>query len=215
MTTDADTLARDLLRIGAVSIRPDDPFTWASGRLSPVYTDNRLTLSHPSVRSRIADGLVRLAREHAPDADLVAGTATAGIAHGALLADRLRLPFCYVRSSAKDHGRGNRIEGRVEPGQRVVVIEDLVSTGGSVLSAANALREAGASPAAALAVFTYGFPDAEAAFSDAAVPLATLTHLDALARAAQATDALGDDALDVLAAWRRDPAAWSAARGGA
>ncbi|MGB3541783.1 orotate phosphoribosyltransferase [Rubrivirga sp.] len=210
----ADTLARDLLRIGAVALRPDDPFTWASGRLSPVYTDNRLTLSHPDVRGRIADGLVALAREHVVDLEAVSGTATAGIAHGALAADRLGLPFSYVRSSAKGHGKENRIEGAVVEGQRVAVVEDLVSTGGSVLSAVEALRDAGAVPVAALAVFTYGFPDAADAFLEAGLPLYTLTDLDALAAAAQTSGDLDGDALDALTAWRRDPKAWSCERGG-
>ena len=210
----ADTIARDLLRIGAVSLRPDAPFTWASGRLAPVYTDNRLTLGHPDVRGRIADGLVALAREHAPDLEAVSGTATAGIAHGALVADRLGLPFSYVRSSAKGHGKENRIEGALEAGQRVVVVEDLVSTGGSVISAADALREAGAVPVAALAVFTYGFADAQSAFEAAGLPLLTLTDLDALARAARTSGALEDGALETLAAWRRDPHGWSRERGG-
>ena len=129
----ADTLARDLLRIGAVALRPDRPFTWASGRLAPVYTDNRLALSHPDVRTRVADGFASVVRERFPDADAVSATATAGIAPGALLADRLGLPFSYVRAGAKGHGRENRIEGAVEAGQRVVLVEDLVSTGGSVL----------------------------------------------------------------------------------
>ncbi len=211
--TTAVLVAHDLLRIGAVALRPDDPFTWASGRLSPVYTDNRLTLSYPDVRGRIADGFAALARE--TDADAVSGTATAGIAHGALLADRLGLPFSYVRSSAKGHGKENRIEGRIEPGQRVLVVEDLVSTGGSVLSAADALRAAGAVPVGALAVFTYGFPEADAAFADAGLPLRTLTDFETLTRVAQETGVLGDDAWDVLQAWRDDPAAWSRHRGGA
>lgn len=210
----ADTVARDLLRIGAVALRPDAPFTWASGRLSPVYTDNRLTLSHPDVRARIADGFAALARGLG-GVEAVSGTATAGIAHGALLADRLGAPFSYVRASAKGHGKQNRIEGRVGAGERVVVVEDLVSTGGSVLSAAAALREAGAEPVAALAVFTYGFPEADRAFAEAALPLHTLTDFETLARVAAETDALGADAWDVLRAWRDDPAAWSAQRGGA
>lgn len=209
----SDQIARDLLRIGAVALRPDAPFTWASGRLSPVYTDNRLTLSHPEVRSRIVEGFVAAA-DGLERVEAVSGTATAGIAHGALLADRLGVPFTYVRSSAKGHGKENRIEGRVERGQRVVVVEDLVSTGGSVLSAADALREAGAEPVAALAVFTYGFPEADAAFAEAGLPLYTLTDFEALARAAQETGALTGDARDALAAWRQDPAAWSRQRGG-
>lgn len=210
----AETVARDLLQIGAVALRPDAPFTWASGRLSPVYTDNRLTLSHPTVRSRIVDGFASLARG-LDRVEAVSGTATAGIAHGALLADRLGAPFSYVRSSAKGHGKGNRIEGRVEAGQRVVVVEDLVSTGGSVLSAAEAIREAGAEPVAALAVFTYGFPEADRAFDAAGLPLHTLTDFETLARVAGETGALGDDAWSVLRGWRDDPVAWSVARGGA
>ena len=208
MTT-ADAVARDLLRIGAVSLRPDDPFTWASGRLSPVYTDNRLTLSHPGVRGRIADAFAGLVRQRHAETGAVSATATAGIAHGALLADRLGLPFSYVRAAAKGHGKQNRIEGRVEAGQRVVLVEDLVSTGGSVLSAAEALREAGAEVVAALAVFSYGFPEADRAFEAAGLPLATLTDFAALARAAQETGALGADAWDVLRDWRDDPVGWS------
>ncbi len=212
MTT-ADTLARDLLDVGAVTLRPDAPFTWASGRLSPVYTDNRLLLSVPDVRSRVASAFVEAL---APlGADAVSATATAGIPHGTLLADRAGLPFSYVRGAAKGHGRQNRIEGRVEPGQRVALVEDLVSTGGSVLSAADALRDAGLDVVAALAVFSYGFAEADLAFRAAGLPLVTLTDFAALARAAQATGALGPDAWDVLGDWRDDPAGWSEARGGA
>ena len=209
----SETVARELLRIGAVTLRPSDPFTWASGRLSPVYTDNRLTLSHPAVRDRIADGFADVAGGVA-EVQAVSGTATAGIAHGALLADRLGLPFSYVRSSAKGHGKENRIEGRVEEGQRVVLVEDLVSTGGSVLSAAEALAAAGATVVAALAVFTYGFEDADRAFDGAGLSLHTLTDFETLARVAREDGALSDADLDALAAWRRDPAAWSRERGG-
>ncbi len=207
----AEVVARDLLRIGAVALRPDAPFTWASGRLAPVYTDNRLALSYADVRSRIADGLADLARPLAPDA--VAGVATAGIPHAALVAERLGLPLCYVRASAKGHGRQNRIEGRVTPGARVVLVEDLVSTGGSVLTAAEALREAAAEPVAALAVFSYGFAEADAAFAAAGLPLHTLTTFEALARVAREDGSLSDADLDALAAWRADPAAWSRDRG--
>ena len=208
MTPSPEAVARDLLRVGAVALRPDRPFTWASGRLAPVYTDNRLTLSHPDVRARLIDGFEALARR-VGGVEGVAGTATAGIPHAALLADRLGLPMCYVRSEAKGHGKGNRVEGRVTPGQRVVVVEDLVSTGGSVLSAAEALRQSGAEPVAALAVFTYGFPEADRAFADAGLPLLTLTDFDALARAARQRGDLDDDALALLDAWRADPAGWS------
>lgn len=211
--TGALAVARDLLRIGAVALRPEAPFTWASGRLSPVYTDNRLALSHPDVRSRVADGLVALARPLA--ADVIAGTATAGIPHATLVADRLGLPLVYVRAAPKDHGRQNRIEGRITPGQRIVVVEDLVSTGGSVLSAAGALREAGGDPVAALAVFSYGFADAERSFEAADLPLHVLTTFDALVRVAREDGLLPPEAVDALAAWRADAAAWSLDRGGA
>ena len=213
MTT-SEQIAADLLRIGAVALRPDDPFTWASGRLSPVYTDNRLTLSHPDVRGRIV-GAFADALAEVGEVDAISATATAGIPHGALLADRAVLPFSYVRSSAKGHGRENRIEGRVEEGQRIVLVEDLVSTGGSVLSAAEALREAGATVVAALAVFTYGFPEADQAFEAAGLPLVTLTDFPALAESARQSGALGEDAWDVLRDWRDDPKGWSSARGGA
>ncbi|MDT0630454.1 orotate phosphoribosyltransferase [Rubrivirga sp. S365] len=210
----SETLARDLLRIGAVALRPDQPFTWASGRLAPVYTDNRLALSHPAVRDRVVAGFVDLAGR-VGSVEAVSGTATAGIAPGALLADRLGVPFSYVRAAAKGHGRENRIEGRVEPGQRVVVVEDLVSTGGSVVSAAEALREAGGAVVGALAVFTYGFPEADRAFDDAGLDLHTLTDFETLARLAAETGALGEGAWSVLRAWRDDPAGWSRERGGA
>ncbi len=205
--TSADALARDLLHIGAVALRPDEPFTWASGRKSPVYTDNRLILSHPDVRQRVVEAFVEAAVS--VEADAVSATATAGIPHGALLADRLGLPFSYVRAQAKGHGRQNRIEGRVEEGQRVVLVEDLVSTGGSVLSAAEALQEAGAEVVAVLAVFTYGFPEAEVAFAEAGLPLVTLTDFEALAEAARQSGALGPGAWATLRDWRDDPAGWS------
>ena len=206
----ADTVARDLLRIGAVSLRPDAPFTWASSRLAPVYTDNRIALSYPDVRTRIANGLVGLARPLG--ADVVAGTATAGIPHATLVADRLALPLCYVRAAAKAHGRQNLIEGRVAEGERVVVVEDLVSTGGSVLQAAQALREAGAVPVAALAVFSYGFAEADEAFAAAGLPLHVLTTFEALVRVARADGLLPTEAVETLVAWRLDAAAWSRER---
>ena len=211
-TAAAAEIARDLLRIGAVALRPDAPFTWASGRLSPVYTDNRLVLSHPDVRARVVGAFASALAGLAPPADAVSATATAGIPHGALLADRAGLPFSYVRSEAKGHGRRNRIEGRVGEGQRVVLVEDLVSTGGSALSAAAALREAGADVVAVLAVFTYGFAEAEAAFAEAGVLLVTLTDFEALAEAARLSGALGPGAWATLRDWRDDPAGWSRAR---
>lgn len=207
-------IASDLLRIGAVSLRPDNPFTWASGRLSPIYTDNRLSLSHPDVRQRLVEGFVTLATR-AGGADAVSGTATAGIPHATLLADRLGLPLSYVRSSAKGHGKGNRIEGRVEEGQRVLVVEDLVSTGGSVIEAVEALRNAGAVVQTVVAVFTYGLDAAADAVSEAGFTLRTLTDFPALLDAAQASGELDEAAIATLHEWRRDPEAWSQARGGA
>lgn len=206
-------VARALLRVGAVTLRPDDPFTWASGRRAPIYCDNRVALAHPDVRRALADALAEAARAHAPDA--IAGVATAGIPWAALVAERLGLPLCYVRSAAKAHGQGQRIEGQVRPGERTVLVEDLVSTGGSVLAAADALREAGAVPLAALAVFTYGLAGVAGTFRDAGLPLATLTDFGALAAVARDDGALAAEALDALAAWQADPSAWSAARGGA
>lgn len=209
----AQDAARALLRIGAVTLRPDAPFEWASGRLAPVYTDNRLALAHPDVRTAFADALVRAAQPWQPE--VVAGTATAGIPLATLVADRLALPLCYVRASAKAHGRGNRIEGRVDVGQRTVVVEDLVSTGGSVLSAAEALQEAGALTVVALAVFSYGLAGVDAAFAAAGLPLTVLTDMDALAAVARDEGRLDRASLGLLDAWRADPSAWSVARGGA
>ncbi|OZC02736.1 orotate phosphoribosyltransferase [Rubricoccus marinus] len=213
MHTPSD-IARDLLRIGAVSLQPSDPFTWASGRLSPIYTDNRLTLSYPDVRRRLVEGFVTLA-DRAGGAAGVSGTATAGIPHATLLADRLGLPLSYVRSSAKGHGKTNKIEGRIEPGERVLVVEDLVSTGGSVIDAVEALRDEGAVVQTVLAVFTYGLDAAADAISDAGFTLRTLTDFPALLDVAQASGEISADDLAALEEWRRDPEAWSRARGGA
>ena len=149
-------IAKDLLSIGAVFLRPDEPFTWASGIKSPIYCDNRLTLSVPAVRTRVEEGLARIVRERFPDAGALMGTSTAGIAHAAITATLLDLPMGYVRGGAKDHGRGNRIEGQLEKGERVVVIEDLISTGGSCIEVVEALREAGAEVLGVASIFTYG-----------------------------------------------------------
>lgn len=213
----ATSVARDLLALRAVVLRPNDPFRWASGRLSPVYTDNRLTLGDPAVRGRIVDGFRQLAGDLTADgrgATMVAGTATAGIPHATLLADRLGLPLVYIRSSPKGHGRENLIEGAAVAGHRVLVVEDLVSTGGSVLAAAEALSENGAAPVAALAVFSYGMEAATEAFRSAELPLRTLTTLAALLAVARDDGSLAPDELAQLDAWQRDPAAWSRDRGG-
>jgi len=198
-------IAADLLRIGAVVVRPDDPFTWASGRRAPVYTDNRLTLGHADVRRRLTDAFVALTLHQGWRPDVIAGTATAGIPHAAWLAERLGLPMAYVRSSAKAHGRGNTVEGPVAEGQRVLLIEDLVSTGGSSLAAVEALRALGAEVVAVVAVFTYGLDDAATAFANAGVPLCALTDFDALV----AQGDFSPEARASLAEWRKDPVAWS------
>ncbi|MEM1125463.1 MAG: orotate phosphoribosyltransferase [Bacteroidota bacterium] len=204
-------VAFDLLAIGAVALAPEQPFTWASGRRAPIYCDNRLTLGFPSVRQRLADGFVRAIQALDERPDVIAGTATAGIPHAAWVADRLDLPMAYVRSKPKGHGKGNQIEGLIEPGQRVVVIEDLISTGGSSLAAVRAVQAEGAIVDAVLAIFSYGFPEAEAAFAEAAVPCATLTTLATLLEVATETGQLSPGAVATLEAWRADAVAWSEA----
>lgn len=179
MITDK-TIAHDLLSIGAVFLRPQDPFTWASGIKSPIYCDNRLVLSAPEVRSHVEDALAELVRSEFPECGTLMGTATAGIAHAAMVAERLGLPMGYVRSSAKDHGRANRIEGRMEAGCKVVVVEDLVSTAGSSLETVGALREAGAEVLGLVSIFTYGTKKAEARLAEAGVTARSLSDLDAL-----------------------------------
>ena len=177
-------IASELLRIGAVFLRPDDPFTWASGIKSPIYCDNRLVLSAPSARKKVEHGLAELVREHYPNCEMLMGTATAGIAHAALVSDILDMPMGYVRSSAKSHGRTNRIEGKMEPGTRVVVIEDLISTGGSCIEVVDALREAGAEVLGVVSIFTYGLKAATKNFEEAKTESHSLSNLDALVEVA-------------------------------
>ncbi len=203
----ARQLARYLLQIKAIQLEPEEPFTWASGWKSPIYCDNRLALSFPEVRTFIKEQFAEKAGRFEPF-DAVAGVATAGIPHGALLADRLDKPFIYVRSKPKAHGRQNRIEGQLEAGQRVLVIEDLISTGGSVLKAVEALRAAGAEVAGVLAIFTYGFAQAEEAFARAEINWGTLTNYQTLLEEAVAAHYLDERWLATLDAWRRDPARW-------
>jgi orotate phosphoribosyltransferase len=192
-----------------VLLRPDAPFTWASGLQSPIYCDNRLTLSDPAVRRRLTDGFLAVLAREGLVPDVVAGTATAGIPHAAWLADRLEKPLVYVRASPKGYGRGNQIEGRLGEGARVVLVEDLVSTGGSSLAAVETLCAAGAEVRAVVAVFSYGLARAEEAFRVAGVPLFALSDYDALLTAARAEGRLDDGALAALRAWREDPQAWS------
>ena len=177
-------IASELLRIGAVFLRPDDPFTWASGIKSPIYCDNRLVLSAPSARRKVEEGLAELIREYYPNCEMLMGTATAGIAHAALVSEILDLPMGYVRSSAKSHGRTNRIEGKMEAGTRVVVVEDLISTGGSCIEVVDALREAGAEVLGVVSIFTYGLKSGIQNFADAKTEYHSLSNLDALVEVA-------------------------------
>ncbi|MBP5558074.1 MAG: orotate phosphoribosyltransferase [Bacteroidales bacterium] len=177
-------IASELLKIGAVFLRPDDPFTWASGIKSPIYCDNRLVLSAPAARNKVEQGLAELVREHYPNCEMLMGTATAGIAHAAIVSELLNLPMGYVRSSAKSHGRTNRIEGKMEAGTRVVVIEDLISTGGSCIEVVDALREAGAEVLGVISIFTYGLKAATHNFAEAKTEYHSLSNLDALVEVA-------------------------------
>lgn len=207
-------IARSLLEIGAVALRADPPFRWASGRLAPIYCDNRLLMHHPDRRRRVAERFAAAIRDRGWEPEVIAGTATAGIPHAAWLADLLELPMVYVRGAAKDHGKGRRIEGLLEPGRRAVLIEDLVSTGGSSIDAAQALVEAGAELLGVAAIFTYGLGVARARFEDAGVALVTLTSFDELMDEALARGTLSAAHKAILADWQRDPSAWSQERGG-
>ncbi|MDE6135560.1 MAG: orotate phosphoribosyltransferase [Muribaculaceae bacterium] len=204
----ARLLAEKLLKISAVKLQPNNPFVWASGWNSPIYTDNRRTLSYPDVRSFIKVELARLILENYPDADAIAGVATGAIAQGALVADELNLPYVYVRSSPKDHGLENLIEGNLRAGQKVVVIEDLVSTGKSSLKAVEAIRNSGCEVVGMVALFTYGFPTAEENFAKAGVELLTLSDYDSLLEVARDIDYIPAEDLDTLRTWRTDPANW-------
>ena len=208
MKTVACLLAEKLLKINAVKLQPANPFVWASGWNSPIYTDNRRTLSYPEVRSFIKTELTRTILEQFPDAQAIAGVATGAIAQGALVADQLGLPYVYVRSTPKDHGLENLIEGDLRPGQKVVVIEDLVSTGKSSLEAVEAVRAAGCEVVGMVALFSYGFPVAEENFASANVKLVTLSNYNALLDAALATNYITSDYIATLEQWRQDPANW-------
>lgn len=201
-------LAEKLLKISAIILQVDNPFTWASGWNSPIYTDNRKTLSYPDIRSFIKVELTRMILENFKDAEVVAGVATGAIAQGALVADLLGLPYVYIRSTPKDHGLENLIEGNLRPGQKVVVIEDLISTGKSSLKAVEAVRAAGAEVIGMAALFTYGFPVAEENFRKAGVKLLTLSNYNAMIEAALATNYIKESDVDTLKEWRQDPANW-------
>ena len=208
MDDTAIRMAEYLLQIKAIKLQPSKPFTWASGWKSPIYCDNRMTLSFPEIRSYIRDSFADRVRQLYPAAGLIAGVATGAIAHGALVADRLAMPFVYVRSGAKDHGLGNRIEGHFEPGQKAVVIEDLISTGGSSLGAVRALREAGVDVLGMIAIFTYGFSRAEEAFATEGCRLDTLSNYSVLVDRAAETGYITRGDVETLRDWRREPAEW-------
>ncbi|MDE6301550.1 MAG: orotate phosphoribosyltransferase [Muribaculaceae bacterium] len=202
-------LAEKLLKISAIILQLDNPFTWASGWNSPIYTDNRKTLSYPDIRSFIKVELTRIIMEQFRDAEVIAGVATGAIAQGALVADLLGLPYVYIRSTPKDHGLENLIEGNLKPGQKVVVIEDLISTGKSSLKAVEAVRNAGGKVIGMAALFTYGFPVAEKNFRDADVKLVTLSNYNAMIHAALASGYIKESDVETLQEWRKDPATWS------
>lgn len=205
-----DQIARDLLSINAVFLRPDDPFTWASGIKSPIYCDNRLVLSYPEVRGHVEDGLAEIIRQQFPECQLVAGTSTAGIAHAALVAERLNLPMCYVRASAKDHGRGNQIEGRAQAGVKAVVVEDLISTGGSVLEVVEVLRQAGVEVLGIASIFTYGLDAGLEKLEAGKVKNVSLSDYDALLKVALEDGTIQQADIPKLEAFRKNPrdAAW-------
>jgi len=201
-------MAEYLLQINAIKLQPANPFTWASGWKSPIYCDNRMTLSFPEVRSFIRDSFAERVKQLYPEATMIAGVATGAIAHGALVADKLGLPFIYVRSGAKDHGLGNQIEGKFEKGDKIVVIEDLISTGGSSLGAVKALREAECDVLGMIAIFTYGFARAEKAFEEEKCRLDTLSNYQVLVEMAAATGYISLHDVETLKGWRINPAEW-------
>lgn len=208
MKTSDRLLAEKLLQISAIKLQPENPFTWASGWKSPFYCDNRKTLSFPELRNFVKLELVHAVLENFPEADAVAGVATGAIAQGALVADELNLPFVYVRSKPKDHGMENLIEGELRPEMKVVVIEDLISTGGSSLKAVEAIRKAGNEVVGMVASYTYGFPVAKKAFEDAGVRLITLTDYEHVVAEAAATGYISESDVEVLNEWRKNPANW-------
>lgn len=197
--------AKNLLSIGAVFLRPNDPFTWASGIKSPIYCDNRLTLTAPKVRTQIEEGLARLIKENYPDAEILMGTSTAGIAHAAITAHIMGLPMGYVRSGAKDHGRGNQIEGKLEKGQKAVVVEDLISTGGSVIEVVEALRAAGADVLGIVSIYTYGMKKGLERLAAANVKNVSLTNFDVTVAVAAEEGYIREDEKESLIKFRNNP----------
>jgi len=210
MHTQAKQIAKDLLAIEAIFLQPNAPFTWASGIKSPIYCDNRITMSYPQVRRAIAQGLAENIKTRFPDVEVIAGTATAGIPHAAWVAELLDLPMVYIRSQAKAHGKGNQIEGRITPNQKMVVIEDLLSTGGSVLEACSAAKREGADVLGVAAIFTYELPQVAANFAEAGLPFVTLTNYSTLIDVALETGKIQAEDVALLQEWRQSPATWKA-----
>ena len=206
--TIAKEVAKSLLDIKAVSLSPQDPFTWASGIRSPIYCDNRVTMSYPAVRKQIAQGLADLIKEKYPDAEVIAGTATAGIPHAAWIADILGLPMVYIRSKAKDHGTGRKIEGKISEGQKMVVVEDLISTGGSVIEASKAAELEGANVLGSVAIFTYELSKGTKNFADAGLAIDTLSNYSTLLEVAHETSYITEAEMDLLKDWSKDPENW-------
>lgn len=204
----AQQVAHDLLEIGAVSLKPTEPFTWASGIKSPIYTDNRMTISYPTVRRNIYTGISAIIREHFPDVEVIAGTATAGIPHAAWVAQMLDLPMIYVRSKPKDHGQGRQIEGVLKPGQKVVLIDDLISTGGSVLKAVDAVKNEGAEVQGVAAVFTYQLNAADENFGARGLDYFAVTDYSTLIDTAKAEDLITESDIESLKKWRENPNQW-------
>ena len=201
----SELIAKDLLEIKAVFLRPEEPFTWASGIKSPVYCDNRLTLTAPSVRDDVENGLAETIRKNFPDVEVLMGTSTAGIAHAAIVGHIMKLPMGYVRSGAKDHGRQNQIEGRLEPGQKVVVVEDLISTGGSVIEVVNVLREAGADVLGVVSIFTYGMKKGLERLEEANVKNISLTNFDVVTKVAAEEGYIKPEDKERLIQFRNNP----------
>ena len=200
-----EQIAKDLLSIGAVFLRPEEPFTWASGIKSPIYCDNRLTLTAPGVRNHVENALAETIRREYPDCEVLMGTSTAGIAHAAITAHLMGLPMGYVRSGAKDHGRNNQIEGKLEKGQKVVVVEDLISTGGSILEVVNVLREAGADVLGVVSIFTYGMKKGLERMAEANVKNISLSDFDAVAEVAAREGYIKEADIARLMAFRNNP----------
>ncbi len=201
-------IASDLLKINAVTLSPNEPFTWASGIKAPIYTDNRITISFPEVRTHIADGLAELIRNKFPEVKVIGGVATAGIPHAAIVSDKMDLPMIYVRSKPKDHGRGKQMEGSIDENAPIVLIDDLLSTGKSVLNAAQALKKEGYNVIGVVAIFSYELPDSTKNFKEAGIEFDTLTNYSTIIEQAKAENSISDDELVVLRKWRDDPWNW-------